>query len=131
MNHNKKIIIDFKTAIIIADNKINELRNNIKLNDNRKKFYYSAVKIGNIVKGIYCAFDKNNLEILPKLNTLYGKHMIVTLDILENLVKRNIMTENEYLLYAKAFKERKEEYDELCYYPKKIKGIPLCLCCIK
>ena len=63
MNHNKKIIIDFKTAIIIADNKINELRNNIKLNDNRKKFYYSAVKIGNIVKAIYCAFDKIKYSI--------------------------------------------------------------------
>ena len=131
MSHNNKILIDFKTAIQIANSTINELKHKIKLNDNKKKFYQSAIKIGNIVRAMYYAFDENNLYKLPKLNKLYGKYMIITLDILSNLVGKNVVSEGEYLLYANAFKKRKEEYDELCYQPHLTKGIPICPCCIK
>ena len=79
---------------------------------------------------LYSAFDKNNFDNLQELNNRYNEEMINTLDILEQLVKQSIYTENEYIAYANSFMERKRDYDILCNNPENVKGIPLCECCI-
>lgn len=129
-DHHVKIIVDFNSAIIIAENKINELAVLLELDDNKKIFYEAGIKIGKIVKQIYNAFNTQNFDLLPKLKYKYNEEMIITLNILEHLVEKNIFNEDAYIQYANAFKKRKEEYDILCNNPANVKGIPLCPCCI-
>ena len=130
MSHYYKVIVDFKSAIDIANKKIEEYQAKLILEDGKKIFYEKVIIIGYIIRDIYSAFDKNNFDNLQELNNRYNEEMINTLDILEQLVKQNIYTENEYIAYANSFMERKRDYDILCNNPETVKGIPLCECCI-
>ena len=130
MDHNTKILVSFKNAIIIADTKILELEEKLKLNDNKKDFYEAGIIIGHIIRNIYYAFDTNNFDALQELNHNYNEQLVITLNILEQLVKKNIMNEYEYLQYANMFMKRKKEYDILCNNPYIAEGIALCQCCV-
>jgi hypothetical protein len=130
MSHYYKVIVCFKSAIDIANKKIEEYQAKLILEDGKKMFYDKVIIIGYIIRDIYSAFDKNNFDNLQELNNRYNEEMINTLDILEQLVKQSIYTENEYIAYANSFMERKRDYDILCNNPENVKGIPLCECCI-
>ena len=130
MSHYYKVNVDFKSAIDIANNKIKEYQTKLILEDGKKNFYEKVIIIGYIMIDIYNTFDTKQFDKLPELNNRYNDELISTLDILEQLVKQNIYTENEYIAYANSFMERKRDYDILCNNPDIVKGIPLCECCI-
>ena len=89
MSHYYKVIVCFKSAIDIANKKIEEYQAKLILEDGKKMFYDKVIIIGYIIRDIYSAFDKNNFDNLQELNNRYNEEMINTLDILEQLVKQN------------------------------------------
>ena len=83
-----------------------------------------------IIRDIYYSFDTKTFDALQELNHNYNEQLVITLNILEQLVKKNIMNEYEYLQYANMFMKRKKEYDILCNNPYIVEGITLCQCCV-
>lgn len=132
MSHNnrEKVMLSFEFAIRIAENKIIELEGLCRIDERKKPFYESGIKLAMVVREMYYAFHNRHYRMLANLNQQYNDNMIDCLEILEELVGRNIFTENEYLVQANSFKIRKEEYDVMCGRPEIVRGIVLCSCCI-
>ena len=109
---NLKLNIQVKSMIGLTTPYIKELEKDI---DN----YNNNIKIINVEKLIYKAFDKKSSIIFPKLLSKYNELLNQSIENLKDMVSYNTDKESYYLEYCKEMVEQREYIKKLCLYGEK------------
>lgn len=108
-----KLNSQVKLMIGLDTNYIDEIQRNIDNYDNN-------IKIINIEKLIYKAFEKKNSIIFQKLSHKYDELINQSIENLKEMVKYDKDKESYYLEYCKEKLEQREYIKKLCQYGEKI-----------